>query len=223
MRLTSFTLATALSSPVTALRDCQGKETAIDAYKIQYTIDPTITIFNTDKYLPDILTSLRVGGFNTNSTTGSTAKINNILNSTCTMNIEAQGGDEISATEMMRLFSASLGDSDLLCHTPSHKIGSFIEDRHTMLSTHFKVLLMKPNVAAKTLPFMEYSINCPPAMSTVAAVGPARIQTSLMRDCEFCKQITTDLKGMCSLKTLGKLASEEKWIFGSARCEGCAL
>jgi hypothetical protein len=113
MLFTSIALATALSTYVLA-KDCQGKETAVGAQELQYTVNPSVAVFYSDQYVPELLKNLKEGGFDIHSITSTKARVNYILNSTCTMNIEAHSADKVSAAEMAKLFTASLQDTDLL-------------------------------------------------------------------------------------------------------------
>jgi len=103
-------------------------------------------------------------------------------------------------------------ETDLFCHSASHKIGALLDNRHTMMSRHTKIQVDSA--------FIDYSITCTGQVLTHVEES-ANDELTEMRDCAFCKSVVGEFGGICRLPKLGKFVNETNLAFKRAVCDGC--
>jgi hypothetical protein len=212
MRVSILPLAaiSTLSSTAAAATDCQNR-TLQSTRKLHYTIDPTYIIFPLEAPFKDFISTIQSSTLKTIVGADTTTIVKDLFGAPCTITIRAHSTPNITTSQLGLLFSTSMDDTELFCHSASVKIHNLVENRHTMLSRHFKAQIAQPGAAVGEFASVEYWVSCP--------VAPESVREE--RDCGFCSRVKSELEGVCELRGLGKIVDEIGVGFGDARCEGC--
>jgi hypothetical protein len=205
-----------LALPTLLFFHCFGQN-VVGNSKLFYTLSPNFIIIPHEYTLSQITNSIQGSGFNITSTGNTSGQVQNFLSSGCTFSVKSHAENGINTSQLMRLFNASLADTDLLCYAPAHRIHAMFVDTHTMLNTHFKLQIQQSNNLQSGSSFMEYSITCP----ELANKGNDRAEVRSEKDCEWCRMIISEFERVGELPTLGKLLAEMGLVLGTVECEGC--
>src|SRR5262245_54669003 len=108
--------------------------------ELSYSVDPNFVFFPGEISLSK-LTSIFNQSDVIRQSGKHAARISNFLSTPCSLDINSHATNEINKSLLMRLLNTTLGNTDLMCDWPSHKIMGVGFPEHTMLTTYLKMQL----------------------------------------------------------------------------------
>jgi hypothetical protein len=153
---------------------------------LQYTISPDFIWLPSDVTAADLAEKLKASNAQFEITTDGkskgviTSRIQNFLQTPCTMRLVVTVESWASAQQCLGLLNETLSSTDLMCRLATHKLGKTYEDNsHIMLSSRLKADIIPP--APKTPTSQPLSTNKIPPPSIKGSSLGQLIKRSLQR------------------------------------------